>query len=540
MASDEISGAPEVSTDLESGTSPSSGEKRKRQTTWDDEPGTDSRPSPKSARTDGATFSEPTTPATANLTRTQPSTPQSEPSIQPTSTSLTTEQRERLEKAKAFAREATLKILQSKLAQTPLVIPNAASLAAGVEARSIAVMSRIYVGSINFELTEQHIKAVFNQFGYVKSVSMTIDPATGKHKGFCFVEYEIPEAAELALDLMNGAELGGRQLKVGRPNNYNPTVSKTLPVPIPQRLYIANVNEFVSEQNIESIFEAFGKIKGCSLLPDLVQRKHKGNGYIEFEEETAAIAALASMNNFELGGQPLRMMKAMLGGLIPPGMKSLETMPPVPVVATVPASVLNVAHNINNTIGMMFPSGPVIANDRINGFVDESAQKTGAAAAARLINPALQSALAKVQARVNEENAALEENMSISASQRYSIMQKLMRSDGSQEASPVIALRNMVVVKDLDDSLNDEISEECTKYGRVLKVLIWVDPVKQASDALKPDDNVDIYVQFEAPEAASQARAALDKRFFAGRRVAASFFTMEEFAKLDSQTKAAI
>ncbi|KNC97463.1 uncharacterized protein SPPG_07380 [Spizellomyces punctatus DAOM BR117] len=519
MASDEISGAPKVTTDHENGTSPSSGEKRKRQTSWDNEPGTDSQPSPKNARTDGATFSEPTTPAAANPTRTQPSTPQSQPSIHPTSTSLTAEQRERLEKAKAFAREATLKILQSKLAQTPLVIPNAASLAAGVEARSIAVMSRIYVGSINFELTEQHIKAVFNQFGYVKSVSMTIDPATGKHKGFCFVEYEVPEAAELALDLMNGAELGGRQLKVGRPNNYNPTVAKTLPTPIPQRLYIANVNEFVSEQNIESIFEAFGKIKGCSLLPDLVQRKHKGNGYIEFEEETAAIAALASMNNFELGGQPLRMMKAMIGGPLPPGMKSLETMPPVPVVATVPASVLNVAHNINNTI----------------------AQKTGAAAAARLINPALQSALAKVQARVNEENAALEENMSISASQRYSIMQKLMRSDGSQEASsPVIALRNMVVVKDLDDSLNDEISEECTKYGRVLKVLIWVDPVKQASDALKPDDNVDIYVQFEAPEAARQARAALDKRFFAGRRVAASFFTMEEFAKLDSQTNATI
>ncbi|CAJ0632433.1 7501_t:CDS:2 [Entrophospora sp. SA101] len=39
-------------------------------------------------------------------------------------------------------------------------------------------------------------------------------------KEFCFIEYETPEGASLALETMNGAELGGRQLKVGRPNNY--------------------------------------------------------------------------------------------------------------------------------------------------------------------------------------------------------------------------------------------------------------------------------------------------------------------------------
>lgn len=93
-----------------------------------------------------------------------------------------------------------------------MIVPGASPLIS-IEARSIAVMSRIYVGSINFELTDVHIKAVFSQFGYVKSVGMTIDPATGKHKGFCFVEYEVPEAAEMALELMNGATLGGRYCK---------------------------------------------------------------------------------------------------------------------------------------------------------------------------------------------------------------------------------------------------------------------------------------------------------------------------------------
>lgn len=43
---------------------------------------------------------------------------------------------------------------------------------------------------------------------------MSWDPITQKHKGFAFVEYEIPEGAQLALEQMNGAMMGGRNIKV--------------------------------------------------------------------------------------------------------------------------------------------------------------------------------------------------------------------------------------------------------------------------------------------------------------------------------------
>ena len=45
-----------------------------------------------------------------------------------------------------------------------------------------------------------------------------------KHKGFAFVEYEMPEAAQLALEQMNGVIISGRNIKVGRPSNM-PQVS---------------------------------------------------------------------------------------------------------------------------------------------------------------------------------------------------------------------------------------------------------------------------------------------------------------------------
>lgn len=73
---------------------------------------------------------------------------------------------------------------------------------------------RVYVGSISFELKEDTIRAAFLPFGPIKSINMSWDPITQKHKGFAFVEYEIPEGAQLALEQMNGAMMGGRNIKV--------------------------------------------------------------------------------------------------------------------------------------------------------------------------------------------------------------------------------------------------------------------------------------------------------------------------------------
>ena len=45
-------------------------------------------------------------------------------------------------------------------------------------------------------------------------MNLSWDPITNKHKGFAFIEYDIPEAAQLALEQMNGVMIGGRNIKV--------------------------------------------------------------------------------------------------------------------------------------------------------------------------------------------------------------------------------------------------------------------------------------------------------------------------------------
>lgn len=46
---------------------------------------------------------------------------------------------------------------------------------------------------------------------------MSHDPVTGRSKGFCFVDFTTPESAAMALQTMNGFQLAGRPIRVGRP-----------------------------------------------------------------------------------------------------------------------------------------------------------------------------------------------------------------------------------------------------------------------------------------------------------------------------------
>ncbi|EJW79123.1 hypothetical protein WUBG_09969 [Wuchereria bancrofti] len=81
-------------------------------------------------------------------------------------------------------------------------------------AQALSLMARVYIGSISFEVREEMIKNAFGVFGPIKSINMSWDAVTGHHKGFAFLEYEIPEAALLAQESMNGVLMGGRNLKV--------------------------------------------------------------------------------------------------------------------------------------------------------------------------------------------------------------------------------------------------------------------------------------------------------------------------------------
>jgi len=79
----------------------------------------------------------------------------------------------------------------------------------------------LYVGGLDDSVNESLLHAAFLPFGDITDVQIPVNQANQKHRGFGFVEFEIPEDAAAALDNMNHAELYGRVLKI----NYAKPIS---------------------------------------------------------------------------------------------------------------------------------------------------------------------------------------------------------------------------------------------------------------------------------------------------------------------------
>lgn len=78
----------------------------------------------------------------------------------------------------------------------------------------------VFVGGIPYDLTEGDLLAVFAQYGEIVDVNLVRDKATGKSKGFAFVAYEDQRSTTLAVDNLNGAQIGGRTIRVDHVAKY--------------------------------------------------------------------------------------------------------------------------------------------------------------------------------------------------------------------------------------------------------------------------------------------------------------------------------
>lgn len=74
---------------------------------------------------------------------------------------------------------------------------------------------KVYVGGLDPSVSEEHIFALFSQFGHLEKVSMQMDPATRQSRGYAFLSYRDPRDANLAIHTMSNQVLAGRPLKTG-------------------------------------------------------------------------------------------------------------------------------------------------------------------------------------------------------------------------------------------------------------------------------------------------------------------------------------
>jgi RNA recognition motif-containing protein len=81
---------------------------------------------------------------------------------------------------------------------------------------------KIYVGNLSYGVTSSDLEQLFGQHGQVQSAEVISDRATGRSKGFGFVEMSSDDEATAAINALNGAEHEGRNLTVNEAKPKEP------------------------------------------------------------------------------------------------------------------------------------------------------------------------------------------------------------------------------------------------------------------------------------------------------------------------------
>jgi len=86
---------------------------------------------------------------------------------------------------------------------------------------------KIYVGNLNFSVTNEDLKTKFEQYGNVDSAKVITDRDTGRSKGFAFVEMANSQEAIDAINALNGSDLQGRAMTVNEAKPQAPREKKS-------------------------------------------------------------------------------------------------------------------------------------------------------------------------------------------------------------------------------------------------------------------------------------------------------------------------
>ena len=81
---------------------------------------------------------------------------------------------------------------------------------------------KLYVGNLDYATTESTLTELFGAVGEVLSVNLITDRMTGRSRGFAFVEMAESNAAQQAINELNGKAVGERQIKVAEARPKRP------------------------------------------------------------------------------------------------------------------------------------------------------------------------------------------------------------------------------------------------------------------------------------------------------------------------------
>lgn len=164
-------------------------------------------------------------------------------------------------------------------------------------APSFAEAVSLYVGDLDAEITEKDLFDSFANMGLLTSVRICTDSITQRSLGYGYVNYVTHADAKQALETLNYKPLKGKPIRVMW-SQRDPLTRKSGF----GNIFIKNLHESVSHVHLHEIFSKFGKIVSCKVVVT-EDGKSKGYGFVNFDSEEAAAAAIENANGTEIQGK---------------------------------------------------------------------------------------------------------------------------------------------------------------------------------------------------------------------------------------------
>uniref|UniRef100_A0A8C5A529 Polyadenylate-binding protein n=1 Tax=Gadus morhua TaxID=8049 RepID=A0A8C5A529_GADMO len=165
-------------------------------------------------------------------------------------------------------------------------------------------VGNIFIKNLDKSIDNKALYDTFSAFGNILSCKVVCDE--NGSKGYGFVHFETHEAAERAIEKMNGMLLNDRKVFVGR---FKSRKEREAELGARAReftnVYIKNFGEDMDDEKLREMFNAYGKTNTW---------KSKGFGFISFERHEDAQKAVDDMNGKELNGRQVYVGRAQKKG----------------------------------------------------------------------------------------------------------------------------------------------------------------------------------------------------------------------------------
>uniref|UniRef100_A0A7N0UUP2 Polyadenylate-binding protein n=1 Tax=Kalanchoe fedtschenkoi TaxID=63787 RepID=A0A7N0UUP2_KALFE len=148
----------------------------------------------------------------------------------------------------------------------------------------------LYVGDLDFSVTDAQLFDHFNEDGQVVTVRVCRDLTTRRSLGYGYVNFTNHESAAKAMERLNYTPLNGKPIRIMY-SHRDPTIRKSGA----GNIFIKNLDKSIDHKALLDTFSSFGNVLSCKVALDSFGQS-KGYGFVQFDSVVSAETAINKLN----------------------------------------------------------------------------------------------------------------------------------------------------------------------------------------------------------------------------------------------------